>query len=134
MLALAEYFPKATVWAADIDSSRCRKAVFEHPRVRFLKGDAYAPDFTAKLGKTQFDLIIDDASHEVDDQVRLLKALIPFLKAGGFYVVEDCCTGHWLPRLPGLRALGLRQTLIDMSTDGTYDNTLIRFDPVPSVN
>lgn len=130
-LALAEYFRGATVWAVDVDPSRCCEEIFTHPRIKFLGCDAYDPAFASRLNGTTFDIVIDDASHDAPDQFRLLASLRASLDERGIYVVEDCCTQHWTSRLAAARALGLRQTLVDMSTDATYDNTLIRFDPVP---
>ena len=34
-------------------------------------------------------LIVDDGSHNIVDQVRTLEALLPFVKPGGLYIVED---------------------------------------------
>lgn len=129
VLSLAEYFHNATIWAVDIDRSRCSAEVFDHDRIVFLEADAYKRDWLIHLGREKLDIIIDDASHEVADQMKLLKMLRPKLKPDGFYVVEDCCTGHWLPRLPEVWSLGLKQTIIDMSNYKHYDNTLIRLDP-----
>lgn len=128
VLALAEYFPLSTVWALDIDATPCVSDIFSHPRIRFIEGDAYNPEILKHFEDTRFDIIIDDASHEVADQLKLLTMLRPYLKDDGFYVVEDCCTGHWLPRMPEIWKLGLEQTIIDMSTATVYDNTLIRLD------
>lgn len=127
-LSFAEYFPEATVWAVDIDGKPCVCEMKNHPRIKFFEGDAYNPAILKNFGDTKFDIIIDDASHEVKDQVNLLKMLKPYLAVGGIYIVEDCCTGHWLDKLPELRSLGLKQTIIDMSTKTVYDNTLIKFE------
>ena len=129
VLSLASYFPNATIWGIDIDCGPCTDAVKGHPRINLISADAYCPEFTERLD-VQFDLIIDDGSHEIADQLHLLQLLRPYIKDNGFYVIEDCCTVHWLPRLPTIRSIQLQQTIVDMSTERTYDNTLIRFDPV----
>lgn len=36
-----------------------------------------------------FDIIIDDGSHLIDDQINALKILYPMLKSGGLYIIED---------------------------------------------
>lgn len=131
VLAFAEYFPKATVWAVDIDRTRCNAEVFNHPRIKFIHDDAYRPELVNHFGDTRFDIVVDDASHEVQHQMQLLRTLRPRLKDDGFYVVEDVCTGHWLPHLREVWNMGLRHTLIDMSTPTCYDNTLLRLEPRP---
>lgn len=36
-----------------------------------------------------FDVIIDDSSHDYDHQVRIVKEAFPFVKSGGYLIVED---------------------------------------------
>lgn len=128
VLSFAEYFKNATIWAVDITKKQCSEEVFNHPRIKFFEEDAYKPELIRHFVNVKFDIIIDDASHEVNDQFKLLSGLHQFLQPNGFYIIEDCCTSHWLPHLQECRKMGLQQTIIDMSTDKCYDNTLIRFD------
>jgi len=51
-----------------------------------------APDFGPALEQLQgqqFDLIIDDGSHQVPHQVAAIEQLSPLLRPGGLFVVED---------------------------------------------
>ncbi len=128
-LSLAEYFQNGVIWAVDIDKRQCIADVFSHPRIKFFEQDAYHADLLKLFDGVKFDIIIDDASHEVNDQLKLVNMLRPYLSDDGFYVIEDCCTCHWLPYLKNLWNLNLKHTLIDMSTATVYDNTLIRLDP-----
>lgn len=44
-----------------------------------------------------FDLIVEDSSHQLDDNLRCLFVLWPFVKPGGIYVVEEFENVHcWL--------------------------------------
>ena len=47
-----------------------------------------------RIGQTHgpFDLIVDDGSHIWDHQITTLRYLFPFVKRGGFYIVEDIHT------------------------------------------
>jgi cephalosporin hydroxylase len=128
VLSLAEYFKNGRVWGVDVDRTLCDRDVFSHPRVNFIECDAYGPDLLKSLGDTRFDIIIDDALHDLTRQSQLLKTLSPRLTETGFYIVEDVCTSHWLPYLNEFWDAGLRHTLVDMSTPTCYDNVLIRFD------
>lgn len=51
------------------------------------------PDLTAAVNRLQteepFDLLIDDGSHKLADQVAAINALWPFVRSGGIAVVED---------------------------------------------
>jgi SAM-dependent methyltransferase len=41
-----------------------------------------------KTGKL-FDVILDDSSHEYDHQIRIAKEAFPFVKPGGYLIIED---------------------------------------------
>ena len=41
------------------------------------------------IGKSGFDLIIDDGCHNLYSQIACLFSLEPYLAKGGFYVIED---------------------------------------------
>lgn len=132
LLALAEYFPKGHIVGVDNNMAPLVDAVRTHPRIELIDTDAYAADLPDKLGKRQFDIVIDDASHELRHQFALLQTLRPYLKQDGFYVIEDIVTEHWLPYLRNnTPKLGLHHTLVDMANRGFYDNNLIRFEPHP---
>lgn len=42
-----------------------------------------------------FDLIVDDASHMVADQIKSFNLFWPFVNKGGCYIIEDCHTMHY---------------------------------------
>lgn len=41
-----------------------------------------------KTGK-EFDIIIDDSSHDYEHQIRIVKEAFPFVKSGGYLILED---------------------------------------------
>lgn len=49
-------------------------------------------DFLTKIGNLKFDIIIDDGSHRLDDQMVSLYCLKDSVKEGGIYVLEDLHT------------------------------------------
>lgn len=62
----------------------------------------------------QYDLIVDDASHMVTDQIDSLNLWWPYVKRGGHYIIEDCHTqfyDHYNPMkfylVNTLNALGI---------------------------
>ena len=55
--------------------------------VTYYFEDAYSETIINKLPK--FDIIIDDADHCVESQIRAIDLYLPLLNDGGIYVVED---------------------------------------------
>lgn len=39
--------------------------------------------------RQQFDLIIEDTTHEFEDQIRVIESVYPYLKPGGMLIIED---------------------------------------------
>lgn len=42
-----------------------------------------------------FDVIIDDGGHTMQQQIVSFQTLFPFVKSGGIYVIEDLHTSYW---------------------------------------
>ena len=40
------------------------------------------------------DVILDDASHNPDDQATMIRTVMPFLKQGGLFIIEDIFREH----------------------------------------
>lgn len=51
--------------------------------------DATKPEFLDVIGDTKFDIIIDDGSHILQDQVKTFNLMKPLMNPGGIYVIED---------------------------------------------
>lgn len=87
LLAWAEVFPHARVVGMDIHQcSRSR----ESDRVEFHLGDATVADNCRMVAAgRQFDLIVDDASHQLGDILATMFHLFPYVRPGGLYVVEE---------------------------------------------
>jgi hypothetical protein len=82
------------------------------------QADAEALKKFAQESGVQFDVIIDDGGHTMEQQIVSFIALFPYLKSGGLYCVEDLHTSYW-PRyhtfIPGqtTTAVQFLQHLID---------------------
>ncbi|MGH9248669.1 MAG: class I SAM-dependent methyltransferase, partial [Acidimicrobiales bacterium] len=57
-------------------------------------GDAMAPILRENFGSSLLDLVIDDASHELDLTRQSFNILFPLLRPGGLYIIEDWGWGH----------------------------------------
>lgn len=88
-----DYFPNANIFGVDIDPTCTLRGPEE---VKYLIGDQSDPKFLLyNVGhKGPFNIIIDDGSHLMDDQILTLCTLFPFLARGGLYVIEDCHTSY----------------------------------------
>lgn len=103
---LAEFFPRGTVHAIDIEPdwqnyNHLTKEL--QKRVKLYQADQSDPDSIqralqqiydgpknpAKRGYRQFDIIIDDGSHEPSHQHISFKKLWPEVAPGGLYIIED---------------------------------------------
>ena len=88
-----EYFPAGWIYGVDVDP-RC--AAHAEDRIEVLIA---SQDDAASLGALArragaFDVIIDDASHINVLTVASFEILFPFLRPGGFYVIEDTGMSH----------------------------------------
>jgi hypothetical protein len=86
-----EYFPRAKIIGADIDSS-CRRLARERVVIEVI--DQSNLEDLVELGRKYgpFDIIIEDGSHQWEHQITTLRTLFPFMRNGGYYVVEDLHT------------------------------------------
>lgn len=94
-----EYFthPNAQLHHIDIDKNCYRYTNKLSPKSFLHMVDQSNSDqltqFASQIG--EFDIIIDDGSHIVEHQIISFKALFPFLKPGGVYIIEDLFSSYW---------------------------------------
>jgi predicted O-methyltransferase YrrM len=85
------YFPAAQIYGLDIES----KSQYDSRRVKTLVADqGKRTDLARVLATTggDFDLILDDGGHRMDQQQISFGTLFPTLKSGGLYIIEDIHT------------------------------------------
>jgi len=83
-----DYFPNAEIYAID---NREDAQVNEDRITSFVVDQGISSQLIAlidEIGK-DFDLIIDDGSHKSHHQIVSAIALLPYVKAGGDYIIED---------------------------------------------
>lgn len=92
-----EFFPNADIFGLDIDE---RFVFNDQERIHTARIDAYDPDELHRaltsfavlgFGDGRFDVIIDDAVHDPDPQIRLMNQLSEWMLPGGHYFMEDVC-------------------------------------------
>ncbi len=89
------YFPNADLHFIDIDyshltymPSRAHLHICDQSNVSQLKS------FVQKTGG-DWDIIIDDGGHTMEQQQVSFKTLFPYLRSGGMYIIEDLHTSYW---------------------------------------
>lgn len=85
----SDYFPNANIIGCDIDD----KTQYDTDRISTLKIDqGNRNDLTSLINDNKPDLIIDDGSHMICHQLLTIGVLFPYLKSGGYYILEDLHT------------------------------------------
>ncbi len=96
-----EYFPNARLFFLDIDpqavtqckallTPRCSCHLVDQSNAAALRTFATAVD-------GNFDIIVDDGGHTMQQQIISFNTLFPFIKGGGVYIIEDLHTSFWAP-------------------------------------
>jgi predicted O-methyltransferase YrrM len=93
LLLWEQYFTNAkTVVGLDIDTSRVQQKVHQQSistgKIKILEGDATNPQTIADLNDT-YDVVVDDGSHRLNDQLSSFKLLESRLNPGAIYIIED---------------------------------------------
>jgi hypothetical protein len=84
-----DYFPEATIYACDI---RPDVMIVGEERIRTFVCDQGNPEELGHLAEAvgwDLDVVIDDGSHEERDQLMTAAVLLPRVRKGGLYIVED---------------------------------------------
>ena len=79
-----EYFTKGTIYGVDNQL---------YP-VDYILGDAYTREIADSL--PDLDIVIDDGSHKLDDQLMCINLYVPKIRPGGVLVIEDVKEDHLL--------------------------------------
>tara|TARA_B100000029_G_C17294301_1_gene858204 strand:+ start:132 stop:815 length:684 start_codon:yes stop_codon:yes gene_type:complete len=105
-----EFFPKAKICGIDILEKK-----FTIENVEILKGDQSDFNFLGSLINKykNFDIIIDDGSHQSKHIIKSFNFLFPYLNTNGIYVIEDLQTSY-IPRFGGSR-INLKKKLSSMN-------------------
>jgi SAM-dependent methyltransferase len=116
----ADYFTRGVDFVGcDIDP-RSGALSFGDERIKVVVGDVKNPTTFQAIQDIapEFDIIIDDGSHQSQDIIETFADYFSLVKPGGLYIVEDMHTLYWPPWGGGLHnprsALGLFKALIDI--------------------
>jgi hypothetical protein len=85
---------RAKVIGIDIDP-RCKQ--FEGPNIEILIGDQSDRSFLRQVKEAypRIDVVIDDGSHFMQEQITTFEELFPHVHETGVYLCEDLHTSYW---------------------------------------
>lgn len=88
-----KYFPKATLYGWDHDKGFLEYAKHQeldnvHYEYMNVREESSIDDCLQKTG-VKFDVLIDDASHEFWDQIKVIRNACKYLNPGGYLIIED---------------------------------------------
>lgn len=83
-----EFFPQAKVYGVD-NQKWCTKS--DSKRIKVFIGDQTDVPFLDSIVKQtgKLDIVIDDGSHMIEDQMLSFRTLWPHVAPGGMYIIED---------------------------------------------
>lgn len=87
-----QFYSKSTIIGVDINPN-CKDIEFENG-IEVVIGNATEDSFLASI-KGEFDLIIDDGSHESSDMIASFEKMFSRVKSGGVYIIEDTSCSYW---------------------------------------
>lgn len=111
-----DYFgEKAVIVGIDINED-CKQ--FAEERIYVAIGSQGDSGFLKSVWEQYgpFDIVLDDGSHFMKDQIKTLETLFPMLREGGIYMCEDTHTSYW-PLFQG--------ALLDKNTFIEYSKRLV---------
>lgn len=96
-----EYLKKAELHFMDITFDNAE--YFSDRSHYHLCNQESAPELISLIEKIggNFDIILDDGGHTMNQQSTSFKVLFPHVKSGGMYIIEDLHTSYWQPHFGG---------------------------------
>lgn len=93
LLTFRDYFSKARLYGFEFDRQlieNARRLQISDTSIDFIDvKDSGEIDRAFERTQKNYDLIIDDSTHHVDDQVRVIRCCTKFLGRGGILIIED---------------------------------------------
>ena len=117
-----EYFSKAQIFT--IDNVSCPQ-ISNRERIDSYLGDAYGYEILKEL-PNDFDIIIEDGSHKIEDMSFVVVEYLKKLKPNGILVVEDIPDFNWTNILKNLIPDNYKVEVRDLRrVRGRYDDILM---------
>lgn len=118
-----EYFDNSEIVGVDISVVFTPKKYKND--VAILEADATKANFLKAFKYKQFDIVVEDGSHQTQDQIDTFNLLKPYMKDGGIYIIEDILA--WDIEKDKFMKLHDNIEVVDMRHTGRFDNMLLIF-------
>jgi len=86
--AYHDYFSRGNIYGIDI-TDNMSDSVRLNNELKIIIGDAKKPEIVSMCSSICFDIIIEDASHLLEDQIQHFSDYVKSIKPGGIYIIED---------------------------------------------
>lgn len=123
----ADYFCNGNIHGVDIRGGyeylEVNKRIKTHIVDQSKRGEliAFAEQYTG-----YFDIIIDDGSHQSADMILSFETLFPYLKSGGYYIIEDLLCDYDSRWNKGVSIIDRIKTMIgEVNMNGAIPNSHI---------
>ncbi|WP_158783530.1 CmcI family methyltransferase [Pantoea sp. BAV 3049] len=93
----SQYFPNAVnIIGCDIDE-KCSLLTYDKDNISVIIGDSSTQEVKERIEKIspEFDVIIDDGSHDSSDIIKSFLLYFPLIKEDGYYIIEDLHCSYW---------------------------------------
>ncbi|KAI6819844.1 PLP-dependent transferase [Hortaea werneckii] len=93
-----EYLPNVDLYYIEYDAACAAKWAANTTAATIFSGDQANVEFLQRFMReagTDFDVIIDDGGHQMNQQITSLQYLWQAVKPGGIYFCEDLQTSYW---------------------------------------
>jgi hypothetical protein len=89
-----DYFPNSKIYGFELHISEINKFNnrYKYDRISLIPLDVRnSNNITSTFSQlgVKFDFILDDTSHEFEDQINIIKHIHPYIKDGGLLIIED---------------------------------------------
>jgi SAM-dependent methyltransferase len=98
MMCWRSYFPNAILYGWDIDKEKLKnaeKAALRNTKYGLMNvKEPVSISQCLSSANQKFDVLIDDSTHEFDDQIRVIEIATEYLRPGGILAIEDIYQGR----------------------------------------
>ena len=136
--AFIKYFKNIKIYCLDINLTRFQfksKHIFTYGidvnNKKSISNFLKKINFDTSIGK--FDIIIDDGSHILSDQLKSLNYFFKYLKIGGCYVIEEYRFPEYYKHLKDTEECSINDLFEDIIYKGKANNKFIEISTIKSL-